>query len=484
MTLRWSTESNNILSNVNSAVSHGSQRGDAALSCPSVPRLTSSLDHRRISDAEWTFDDPHDARCLEYDPADESDFSTAAKRQRSEASPFNGIAARIGAIKPSFSRKWKARKASPTIAMPGPSREASLSRANSTRAPSFASASLEVNRTHASPLPPTPTRSVLDESFDDPRTSFVAAELTTSCIDEEDHQDQAKPTTPLLPPLMTAIPDHIKDIPYQSPLQSPAVAEPDPTPAYNSPMATPQATCLPSPPLSACPSVASFRGRQRSGSQRAGLGITQSPLVPSADIPPNPLEPVETLDHWSNLLGHANFTIEPVPWVPPAPITASSCKSLRADWEAARFAYAKHLSRTGEHYGPTSKTYRLTEEKWAEVDAEWMRNIDSAVAAAVPASPIFSPTLSELEEKVTKVEAKPHPPLIKMPSLSDGKFPRLGDEGIVGPMEVVQSPLQARLEALQQQEEREGGKGLKRKRKWGVLKWVQGLRAGIGYKNA
>lgn len=460
-----------------------------ALSCSTIlfvaTWLTSAPAHRWISDAEWTFDDPHEARCLEYGPADEGDFCTAPKRQRSDASPFNGIAARIGAIKPSFSRKWKARKASPTITMPGPSREASLSRANSTRAPSFASASAEVNRAHPSPLPPTPTRSAPDESFEDAKSSFVDTDFANSYFDEEDPQDQAKPTTPLLPPLMTAIPDHIKDIPYQSPLQSPAVAEPEPEPASacNSPQATPIITCLPSPPLSSRPSIASFRGRQRSGSQRAGLGITQSPLIPSAEIPPNPLEPVETLDHWSNLLGHANFTIQPVPWVPTAPITAASCKSLRADWDAARFAYAKHLSRTGEHYGPTSKTYRLTEEKWAEIDAEWMRNIDTAVAAVVPPSPIFSPALSELEEKVTKVEVKPHPPLMKMPSLSDGKFPRLGDEGIVGPMEVVKSPLQARLEALQQQQEREGGRGLKRKRRWGVLKWVQGVCAGIGNGN-
>ena len=113
-----------------------------------------------------------------------------------------------------------------------------------------------------------------------------------------------------------------------------------------------------------------------------------------------------------------------------------------------------------------------------------MRNIDTTVAAVVPASPIFSPALNDVEEKVTKVEAKPHPPLLKMPSLSDGKFPGLGDEGIVGPMEVVKSPLQMRLEALQRQQDREGGKGLKRKRKWGVLKWVQGVCAGIGSKNA
>ena len=177
------------------------------------------------------------------------------------------------------------------------------------------------------------------------------------------------------------------------------------------------------------------------------------------------------------MLGHANFSIEPEPYLPPAPVTAASCKKLRSDWEAARFAYAKHLSRTGEHYGTTSKTYRLTIEKWAEVDAEWMRNIDTAVATVVPTSPIFSPALSEVEAKVIKVEPKPHPPLIKMPSLSDGKFPELGDEGIVGPMEVVKSPLQIRLEELQEQQEREG---LKRKRKWGVLKWVQGVCAGIG----
>ena len=343
---------------------------------------------------------------------------------------------------------------------------------------------MEANKGQTCPLPPTPTRSARDESFESPQSPFFDADLANSYIDEEGPQDQAKPTTPLLPPLMTAIPDHIKEIPYQSPLQSPAIADHSPTSVYDSPLPTPQITSLPSPPLSAQPSIGSFRSRQRSASQRTGLGIAQSPLIPSAEIPPNPLDPIETQDHWSNVLGHANFTIEPAPYLPPAPVTASSCKRLRSDWEAARFAYAKHLSRTGEHYGTTSKTYRLTEQKWAEVDKEWMRNIDTAVATVVPTSPIFSPALSEVEENVPKVAATPLPPLHKMPSLSAGKYPGVGERGIVGPMEVVKSPLQMRLEDLQQQQEREGGKGLKRKRKWGVLKWVQGVFPGIGSKSA
>ena len=121
-------------------------------------------DHQRMSNTEWTFDDPQDDRFLEYDAADESDFCTAPKRQRSEASPLNGIAAKIGAIKPSLSRKWKSRKPSPIIAVPGLSREPSLSRANSTRAPSISSVTAEAGKTtHTYPLPPTPTRSTRDE---------------------------------------------------------------------------------------------------------------------------------------------------------------------------------------------------------------------------------------------------------------------------------------------------------------------------------
>ena len=131
-------------------------------------------------------------------------------------------------------------------------------------------------------------------------------------------------------------------------------------------------------------------------------------------------------DKWAIKLGHANFTITPEPYVPEVCDTAS-LRQLFADWEQARCNFTKHLVRTGEHFGVTSKTYMLTEQKWAEIDALWRSNNDQAIARAAERGEELEPT-SPCEPA----------PLSKMPTLdnpnSEGKFPKLGDEDIVGPM--------------------------------------------------
>lgn len=139
-------------------------------------------------------------------------------------------------------------------------------------------------------------------------------------------------------------------------------------------------------------------------------------------------------DKWANLLGHANFTILPEPYVPEV-CNAFSVKLLMDDWQQARNNYAKHQVRTAEHYGATSKYYLLTGQKWAEIDAEWKSNHDLAKSHAVAIGQELEPTSP----------AEPEP-LSKMPTLNDpksqGKFPKLGDEDIVGPMfQIKESPL-------------------------------------------
>jgi len=332
-----------------------------------------------------------------------------------------------------------------------------LSRANSSRAPSFVSATLESNKPHGYPLPPTPTTSARDEGFDDFNGAFIDGHKRLS-EHQEEAEDQAKPTTPLLPPIMTELPGHA-DIPYQSPLQSPTVADPDAPSVLNSPLPTPRIAGLPSPPLSNKPSTASFQ-RQR--------GCT--PVIPSSEIPP--LAITESDDLWAQELGHANFTIHPEPYEPVEP-DVEACRQLRANWEAARYNFAKHLMRTGDNHGTTSKTYHLTEEKWAEIDSIWKRNTEACIAYVSASGPESVTSLSQSE-----VIAEP-PPLIKMPSLngpkSEGKFPVLGDEGIVGPMEVVASPLLLQQQAQQQQQPP------RKKRKLGFFRWMQGVwPAGVG----
>lgn len=204
--------------------------------------------------------------------------------------------------------------------------------------------------------------------------------------------------------------------PVQSPLQSPAIADPEKTFSMVSTTAgTEQISELPSPRLSTKPSIASFhRGRT-------------STMASVIDV--SPLNVEGPTDEWSVKLGHANFFIEPAPYMPEV-CDADSCRLLVGDWEAARQQYFKHRARIIEHYGANSKTYKLTEEKWLTIDAQWRKN--NAIASALAS--IESPDAS----LVTPTEPAP---LTNMPALSDprcdGKFPKLGDLDIVGPMEVA-----------------------------------------------
>jgi hypothetical protein len=225
-------------------------------------------------------------------------------------------------------------------------------------------------------------------------------------------------TTPLLPPMLVTT--RFDDVPTQSPLQSPSVAMADPMQSIvTTPVDSPPMRAYPTPPLSTKASIASFKVAR------------QSPLVPSADIPPIMLADPD--DKWALTLGHDNFTIHPEPYMPHV-CDAASLKQLFANWEQARHNFTKHQVRMAEHNGPTSKVYLLCEQKWAEIDAVWKRNNDLATSRATG--------LGEEAEPSSPLEPAP---LSKMPTLndpkSDGKFPKLGDEDIVGPMVQIASPI-------------------------------------------
>jgi hypothetical protein len=218
-------------------------------------------------------------------------------------------------------------------------------------------------------------------------------------------------STPLLPPMVTAL-LQADDEPVQSPLQSPTVAESSGHfSTVSSPADTPQLRGIPSPPLSTKPSIASFH-RVRTGT------------LPSSDVPP--LFIADPNDKWSIKLGHANFTIFPEPYLPDH-FNADTYRLLVADWEEACINYFKHQHRTLEHYGLNSKIYKLTEQKWAEINAQWRRNKDlTAVEAAKTSNEALPPAPAE------PATALPMPVVHDIKG--DGKFPILGDEGIVGPM--------------------------------------------------
>jgi len=131
-------------------------------------------------------------------------------------------------------------------------------------------------------------------------------------------------------------------------------------------------------------------------------------------------------DEWSIKLGHANFTIFPQPYLPEA-CNAETYRQFLSHWDQARTNWLKHQHRTLEHYGLNSNTYRLTEQKWTEIDVEWKKFNDLAAAEATKTS-----------QEALPIAPLDHSPTLPMPVVHDlkvdGKFPKLGDGDIVGPM--------------------------------------------------
>jgi hypothetical protein len=180
-------------------------------------------------------------------------------------------------------------------------------------------------------------------------------------------------------------------------------------------------------------------------------------------------------DDWSDRLGHANFTISPQPYELEA-INPETIAKFGNDWDLARINYTKHLVRTGENYGQTSKIYAMTEAKWAEIERRWqttfediVKNTNHAAAGSMSASrnpsrgrgrgrssssnaaalarlPVQDDALAELEWRRLE-DCLPSAVPQMMESLdADGKFPGRGDEDIVGPMQRDAVMVRARSE--------------------------------------
>ncbi|KAI4107087.1 MAG: hypothetical protein LQ339_002783 [Xanthoria mediterranea] len=387
-----------------------------------------------------------------YDLTDEytaePDFGPhpSAKRRRADEFPLAGFTQRFGTRMPSLSRKWRQRKtANMTISTQG--FQERPSRANSIRTQSLANSYVEMNDQDYPP-PPTPARSASGHNGGDSPVAPIDTQRANR--QEKETEADVQATTPLLPPMLANLSTLTKETPYQSPLQSPSIADPGPNSYPQTPVETPQLGSLPSPPLSTKPSLSSMH-RPRA--------LSHTTLMPTADIPPLPM--VSVPDPWANSLGHANFTIAPEPYLPQQ-FDVEACKQLRTDWETARRNFARHMMRISEHYGATSRIHKLTEEKWAAVDAEWKRNTD--VCLSRTADNGYEQALSQSQSSI----AEPAP-VVRLPTLhgpkSEGKFPKLGDEDIVGPMEVVASPLQ------QQQQQQQQRKSTKRS----FFRFLQGV---------
>lgn len=106
----------------------------------------------------------------------------------------------------------------------------------------------------------------------------------------------------------------------------------------------------------------------------------------------------------------------------------SSFNQLRADWDMARCNFAKHLVRTGEHYGVTSNIYKLTISKWDSINLIW-KSAHKALLDDLDAEDHVALTLTQNPSPTESV---------RIPRLHDNdKFPEMGDEDIVGPMTVA-----------------------------------------------
>ncbi|KAI9773845.1 MAG: hypothetical protein M1840_006070 [Geoglossum simile] len=362
----------------------------------------------------------------------DGDFSSSpqAKKRRADGSPFASIATRLSNRLPSLPKRWRSRKSSGQVSGTDSFRDAISTHATDSRSPSLAgSISQPPDKYYGMEMPPSPARSILDEEEDNYRMSPVGIRNANKFCSSGD----GIATTPLLPPLTIPGSNTPLESPIQSPLQSPTVAEPrEPFSIVNTPANTPTSPrtkeCSTvgrplTPPLSTHASISSFH-RHRPGH-----------LVPSNEIPPILIG--DPCDPWADRLGHTNFNIQPEPYLPEV-YDLAACKQIRTNWDLARCNFAKHLVRTGEHYGITSKTYRLTEEKWAEIDSQWRRYDETVISKTAEESGVNAATLSEA--------ATAPMALMKIPSLndprSDGKFPKLGDEDIVGPMVQFASQLQ------------------------------------------
>lgn len=140
----------------------------------------------------------------------------------------------------------------------------------------------------------------------------------------------------------------------------------------------------------------------------------------------------DTVDEWTEKLGHANFSIHPEPHKPEV-CNGETLTQLKLNWEVARCNFARHLFRVGEHYGLHSSVYRLTQEKWAGIHAEWLACMHAAVReckAGGASGAVVDDILAGMDDG-SPVVARPPAIDYRM----DSKFPRLGDEDIVGPME-------------------------------------------------
>ncbi|OQV01348.1 hypothetical protein CLAIMM_06726 [Cladophialophora immunda] len=343
-------------------------------------------------------------------------------RRRSAEQPSSTQGHRFSSKFGSLSRRWKNRSAAGPQLSIVTHVSASASRSGSLSSSQICSPALSAVSKHESILPSSSTVHLTNEAVVDADVRPIEIEQK---MPEQDLAESIQATTPLLPPMFSEFCK--REEPVHSPLQSPAIA---PTSAVLSsrPSLDAPLSGLPSPPLSTKPSMVSIHTRSRANTANN---------CPFGDIPPLQLLE-DPSDPWAVRLGHANYTIHPEPYTPET-LDLDSYAEFRKNWDQARTHYAKHITRTAEHYGSTSKVYKLTEEKWASIDDTWKRQHNLIRTALAPVLARLSGD-SETQDSTTSSSVLEKPlTRVVVPVIDDksGKFPKLGDGEIVGPMSVA-----------------------------------------------
>ncbi|KAF4760827.1 hypothetical protein HAV15_007049 [Penicillium sp. str.  len=273
------------------------------------------------------------------------------------------------------------------------------SRANSAASSALASpivGSMPMSRVDS--IPPSPARTIFEERASESGARPI--DITRANSLSQDDNDVQKATTPLLPPFMGDDPTSVAASRVQSPLQSPPAV-------YGS---SSFATTL----------VQAFRSLlQPAASQHCAHSLRRRNT-------PRPLRSQRRMGQQTR--PRQLFTITPEPY-DPVVCDLGNFQQMRADWDIARCNFAKHLVRTGEHYGVTSNIYKLTIEKWESTNREWGSQHEAMLDQ-----------LSAIDGvALTLTQSNIHPcQQVRIPRLHDNdKFPEMGDEDIVGPMTVA-----------------------------------------------
>ncbi|ODM23522.1 hypothetical protein SI65_01111 [Aspergillus cristatus] len=358
-----------------------------------------------------------------YDLTDASmDTPHSPKKRRSGSITSAKGLSRISSRVSTMSSRWKSRQSEDV------DRNASYPDNWHPRTSSAASSALvspagyPVARIDSTVIPPSPARTIFEERTSESGARPLDIDSANRQFLEEEGDSTHQASTPLLPPFMGDGPMAAAVAGVTSPLESPTVADisDDVLNLDNCASAAISASwkpsvTIPSPPLSSQPSMTSFHNRPSASTMR------------SMSDGPSPLYMSDPNDEWANKLGHANFTIHPAPYMPDTCTMDSFCQ-LRDDWDLAQCNFAKHLVRTGEHYGVTSNIYKLTEAKWDATNREWKRH-HQAMQSQLEET--HGPTLSLTQSHFGPSDQ------VKIPRLHDNKFPELGDGEIVGPMKIL-----------------------------------------------